>query len=248
MPPGSYQMQYPFSDGTLVPKEELESPVITEYPQFVRNGEYLVIRGVTYPNMRVIVSLKERAKSPRSLGHYVYVSNDYSENVQKTIVKSDSNGEFTYASKTPLASGSYDVWAEAYGDNGDKSNPTERLEITVYNTLFLRFGSTLVEVLIIVVPLVALIILLGIILYHAYKRFRRLHRRISEGSVRSRNLVDQSFNILKEDVSLMEQIPRIRGSSQEQLLLAQHKRDLETARDLIEKHLRQMGGDVNSRR
>jgi hypothetical protein len=232
------------SNVTLVPKEELESPVITEYPEYARSGEFLVVRGVTYPNMRVIISLKERQKSTLGLGHVLYVADDYAENVVKTIVKSNQNGEFTYVSKTRLTNGSYDLWAEAFADNGDKSKPTDKISVTVYQTLFLRFGSSLVQVLVVVVPLIALIIVLILLLRYMWKKLRRFYARMREDSRETESIVDRSFSVLKDDMTMIEQVPHERISAREKVLLSQHKKDLDTAANLIERNIEKMRRDI----
>lgn len=232
------------SNVTLVPKEELESPVITEYPEYARSGEFLVVRGVTYPNMRVIISLKEREKRTLGLGHVLYVAEDYAQNVVKTIVKSNQNGEFTYVSKARLTGGSYDLWAEAFADNGDKSKPTDKISVTVYQTLFLRFGSSLVQVLVVVVPLIALIVVLILLLRYMWKKLRKFYARMREDSRETESIVDRSFSVLKDDMTMIEQVPHEKISGREKVLLAQHKKDLDTAANLIERNIEKMRRDI----
>lgn len=224
-------------DITLIPREELDVPVITEYPEYLRSGEFLVLRGVTYPNIRVIVSLTKRTDPKGKLGHYIYISDQNSSNIQKTIVKSDQNGEFTYASKLPLSSGEYDVWAEAFNDTGDRSKSTDKISFTVLSAVFLKFGTTAIEAMVVIIPLIALVIVLSWLLIFIYRRIHKIRMRIKEKNARSKDLVERSFNVLNEDVSIMEKEIESATSSKEKILLNQHKKDLETARLILENNI-----------
>ena len=61
--------------------------------------------------------------------------------------------------------------------------------------------------------------------------------RIKEKNARSKDLVERSFNVLNEDVSIMEKEIESATSSKEKILLSQHKKDLETARLILENNI-----------
>lgn len=236
-PPSEPVVAPPPSSITLSPKEELEVPIITDYPESVKSGDYAVVKGITYPNIRVVVSLTKRAGEENFWGHLNYTSNDHSDYTTKTIIRSDEHGDFSYVSPKQITSGSYTLSVQALGENGDVSKTSDLISFSVAPSSFIKFGGSAVQVLVIIVPLLALIILLLWMVFVAFRKFRLLMRDVRERTTKAENLVDRSFAVLNDDVSMLAKVPHGKISREEQTLLNLHKRDLEEARHMIDQNV-----------
>jgi hypothetical protein len=143
--------------------QAFEAPVFTEYaPEF---GENIipVIRGTTRPNATVYVTLKK-------------VGVDSGDGERS--VTADQNGAFTFVADGRLSRGSYEVTARAVLPDGSQSAVSEPIRLAVQESTMQRVGSSLVTILSIVVPLVALIFLLVIVMLYGVHHARRIRRRI----------------------------------------------------------------------
>lgn len=141
--------------------EPLLAPVIIEYPKQLPSGEAFIIKGTTkYPNAQTEIWFKrdgEEAVSQR--------------------VKNDANGTFTLGFEEKLTDGIYKIWAEVFDERGARSSSSEKVAIAVVRPTISRVSAQ-VTFLAVVVPLVLLIIALVLIIWHGWKKYILLKKRL----------------------------------------------------------------------
>ena len=107
-----------------------------------------------------------------------------------------------------------------------------------WSVLLMRFGSQAVTVLAIVVPIVALIFLIGWMLIHGYRKFLALRRRIKKEHADEAVIVHKKFELLREhirDYLLLLEKARIKRqlTPEEEKIAWELKKDLDEADVLV---------------
>lgn len=209
--------------------EALESPVITEYPKQLPSGESLVVKGTTkYANAQTTVWFEQKGEEAKS-----------------QIVRNDANGNFTLIADIKLKDGIYKVWAEVIDERDARSNPSEKVTISVEPTAFIKLGSQAISLLAVVIPLVALIfILLFIIWYgwHKFASFRKKLKNLRKEVREAESALHKAFDMLKEDirdqVKLLEKTKTKRQlTEEEEKVIKQLRKDLDDAEKFVRKEI-----------
>jgi hypothetical protein len=209
--------------------EALEAPTITEYPKELQSGEILTIKGKTkYPDATVNLWLQHEKDDPKN----------YS-------VKSDGDGKFTFVANGGLSSGIYTAWVEVIDSRSAKSNPSEKVTISVGQPVFLRIGFWAVSFLAVVIPLVVLVFaLLFIIWYGWYKfgAFRKKLGKIKKEVREAESALHKAFESLKDDireqVRILEKTRTKRQlTEEEERVVKQLKKDLDDAEKFVRKEI-----------
>ncbi len=158
--------------------EGINRPVITEYPQFLKSGSYMLLKGTTYPNIEVDIYIHKidnggfLTRQP-----LIFKRNDnQTESVQKVI--SDSRGEFTFVSPKKMESGTYAVWVRAINELGASSESTDTITIPVMTGAIAKIGIFVINIFIILITLAGLIITLAFMLIHGHYKIRYLRERL----------------------------------------------------------------------
>ena len=162
----------------------LEAPVITDFPQTVRVGDILVIKGASkYPDATVTVFVKKEGEEPRSKD-----------------VKTDREGDWLFIYDKSLEEGTYQVWIEITDSQGAKSSPTEKIILAAALPTFLKFGKMAIDYLTVIITLTALIIVLVAIILYAWHRIRLWREKIRRETKEAKRSVAQAFKILQEEI------------------------------------------------
>lgn len=134
--------------------EPLNPPIITEYLKELQSGERLVVNGLTYSTSKVIVWLQREKGEPWN-----------------QIIKSDNQGVFTLAITERLEDGIYKIWVEAVDQRGTKSEPSEKIIITVKPSMILKMKTQTAIFVAVIVSFAALIIALLALWFSWHKCF-----------------------------------------------------------------------------
>lgn len=145
--------------------ESFEAPRLSDVPAEISTGVIPVFLGTTRPNATVAVTLIKTGQEPS-----IYE------------VKSDESGAFRFIPNSALTEGVYTLTSTAHDEFGAQSGVSDPVQFVVQPMGLLRIGSFLIDVLSVVIPLVALLVLaaLGSLYFLArYRRFRTLLNRES---------------------------------------------------------------------
>jgi hypothetical protein len=173
----------------------LEAPIIIDYPKELQSGETLIIKGKTkYPGAQINFWLQHEKDDPKN----------YS-------VRSDQDGKFTFVADEKLSSGVYTAWAEVTDARGAKSNPSEKVTISVGQPVFLKIGSWAVGFLAVIIPLVALVFALLFIIWYGCHKFSSFRKKIRKETKEAEQALHQAFKALKEETE--EQVAKLDGKT-----------------------------------
>jgi hypothetical protein len=154
--------------------KRLDPPVITDYQKELRDQDFLVMHGTTYPNMKVSFSLTREIPIEQGIfGKHMYVTDGTP--LSGTAV-SDSSGNFVFAYPDRLSYGLYQITARAVLSDGTKSDSSPLITIPVIESLFMRIVRILISP-----TILACIAFFGIgfcifLLARTHKKYRTLQR------------------------------------------------------------------------
>lgn len=205
--------------------QALDPPRIRGYPKELASEEILRVKGQSYPYSQVVMWLQRDKEDPRSAS-----------------IDTDQDGNFVFVADRRLDDGVYQLWAEALDSRGAKSETSEKLTFMVRVPKIVRVGSFAVSILSVIIPLVALIFLLGFMLLHSWRRLNLLRGRVRVEISDAERVLHREFNTLQRKIKLhlkmWEQIGKRRKlSKEEQRTLAQLQQDLESAERTVKKEI-----------
>ncbi len=212
--------------------EALKSPVITDYPKELTSGEVLIVKGITYPNIQVVVWQQGE-----------------NENSENQIVKSDKDGRFTFIANEKLKDGVYKLWAEAVDGRGARSKPTEKVTIAVKQPTILKIGAGMVTILTVAIPLVALIILLLALIWYGWHKFLFFRKKIRKETKEAEQALRKAIKLLKKDIKdqikLLEKTKSKRQLTEEEDKISKHlRKDLDDAEKFVSKEIKDIEESV----
>jgi hypothetical protein len=163
--------------------DSLEPPILSEYPGVLRDSEPLVVKGLTFPNTEITMYLKRGSEPPQT----------YS-------VESDSEGAFTFIPNEQPSEGVYQLWAEVTDARGAQSAPSRTVTIAVKPPVLFEIGNVAVTALSVFVPLIALLIVLGMLIGFIWHRVRRFRRRVRREAGEASEALHDAFDHLRKRV------------------------------------------------
>jgi hypothetical protein len=197
--------------------DSLEPPILTQYPSVLRDSEPLIVKGLTFPNTEVTMYLKRGSEPPQTF-----------------TVASDDDGAFTFIPDTQPTDGVYQLWAEVTDARGAQSAPSRKVTIAVQPPVLFEIGNVAVSALSVFVPLIALLIVLGMLvgfIWHRVKRFRRrVRREAGEASEALHDAFDQLRKRVRRTIKTFEDTERNRElTKEERATLSQLRTTLDEA-------------------
>ncbi len=208
--------------------QSIESPVLTNVPERVLTGDNITVQGSTYPDAEV----------------KVFVSYNDGEAGERTV-RSDSSGNFTTTIAEGARTGKYTMWFSVTDQYGAVSPISIKRSVNVSQPFIMLFGKVAVTYLSIIVPLVALILLLGLVLWlgYAYVRGYRKHVRVETNEAYA--VVRDEFKDLRKE--LIKQIGMLEKANQSRELTHEEMRiftELSKRLDYIESHIQEEIDDI----
>ncbi len=202
----------------------IDPPMIVNYTTQFRSGEYLVVKGTTYPNATVTVHLEGSGVLPKS---WTGVS--------------DSSGAFTVTGDGAIDAGAYKMYATVTDSRGAQSPPTQQYDVAVAPSTFLGIGNYAISLIAIVISLIIVLLVVGAFLLgpgrvHAIRKGVTLETKTAERDV------ERAFNSLRQDIKthvrFLEKVKSMRDLTKEEgMILKQLKDDLERSEKSIESDL-----------
>ena len=133
---------------------EIPAPEFTEYAGVLHRGESLHLKGITVPQAKVTIRI-----------------NGQEGDVEESAVESFEDGSFTFVSAPFNETGIYRAFAEVRTKEGEHSEPTERIVITVKEKP--PFFQAFLEYVIRFGPFIALILMTGLSIGYYFHRMSR---------------------------------------------------------------------------
>jgi hypothetical protein len=159
----------------------LSAPIITDWPKQLEAGQVLTIKGLGYPNAKILVSVQKGTEDPI---------------VEERFAGSD--GQFTYTFRSPVKSGLYRVWAKNVSPEGLVSGQSDVVTTSVVEPLFFRIGITAINYGTIIIILLALLLLLIILLGWLWIWMRKWQARQGLEIEEAEKALHHGFDRMKE--------------------------------------------------
>lgn len=206
--------------------EAIETPVITYYEEEIVAGDLFKVRGTTYANADVYITVYEK-----------------DEVVFEEYTRSNSLGDFATVFSKRLDPGVYHFTARVVDGRGAQSYESTPLTVIVNS----RFLNALVSALLsylsaFIIGILALgaLVVLGVYTYlRATRAIRRMRREANEAE----EVLEKSFALLRKDVrEHMRRLKRVKSkrelTTEELQFLEQFEDTLEEAEDVIAKEIK----------
>lgn len=147
------------------------APMITGYPSITNSGMNLTLTGTANPNATLMLHV-ENATLP-TLGDRIFrLFRKQTSSLTQSVI-ADSDGNFKSALiQVPLSAGVYAAWAEAVDSGAATPVPSNQIAIRVNQTGFAKLLVQFTNVLVLVIPIVALIVAIYLIPWYAFRKVR----------------------------------------------------------------------------
>ncbi len=169
--------QLPFAKAEVAPGKTMALPVITEYSASVSDTGVAFLKGKGEPNALTKLSFKD--VSLKSLGEqFVSALQTKKKKPTEALVKNDAQGFFQYTSTDNLIAGVYNVTPFLVDEDTQTQKPGFGIQFLVSNSKLVRWLVVLINILILLIPVAALLVLIYFIPWYSRLRMRILRHRI----------------------------------------------------------------------
>ena len=141
-------------------EQPITAPIITDWPKELEEGLVLSIKGLGYPNGKILLFTQKGSADPAIEDRFA-----------------GTDGRFSYSFSKTVTAGLYRVWAKNVTNEGLVSAASEIVTIEVTQPLFFRIGSIAVNYASIILTLLALILLLLLIIFWIWQQIRKWQER-----------------------------------------------------------------------
>jgi hypothetical protein len=208
----------------------LNPPTINDYPQTLQEGEFLIIKGATYPRSTVTIYLKKGD----------------SNKTDSQTVKSDENGNFTLVWNDKLTKDTYRFWAEVTDERGVKSPSTNNYIILVKQAALLRIGFLVITYLTAIISLAVIIISLLFFGWYLIFRFNRFREKVRKEVAEAEQVSHKAFSLLRTriamEIRLLERARTKRQLTAEELKIIQDlQQSLQEAEQVLRQEIENIG-------
>lgn len=186
----------------------IDTPLITDYPSELDAGEILIIKGETYSNSVITMSLED----------------DKGE-IFSQEMKSSQDGSFSLVWEEKLRGGIYKFSIIVTDDRGAKSEPTDTFVISVKQLPFFGISLTTTSYLMILMILIGLILLIIIMIWYTRYRVNLLKRELMKETKDVDRGIDKVFNLLRDD--MLSHIRTLKKAKTKRELTKEEKKILE---------------------
>ncbi len=170
--------------------QAIKAPSVEVYPDKITKGESVTVRGKTsYPHTKAVIFMQSEGKDV----------------VIYTAMTAD-DGTFTVSPETINSSGLTTVWSQLVFSDTVKSPISEKTFLKVSDTGLVRTTSVLSYILSVIIPVLALIIVLGFILYMAWHKFFGLKRKVRRDMQNTAEDIHNAMVLLKEELAAQLEI------------------------------------------
>ncbi len=222
-----------FADFTT---KNLNQPTITDYPNNVFSGEYIVLKGITDPFTKVVVTTTRVPARFPFFARITGVNPDTRPTDASTVA--NEKGEFNYISPDKVSSGTYSLYARAVSDSGLQSSPTTPIRIVAHDDVFSRVTLWLTNTLSLIIPLIALLFALFFIIIYTLAKYKRFKKRVAADLLVGESDVRKKFQAIDADLEEYARLLLKSHSTQhlteaERTALMQIKQDIVRTQDSV---------------
>jgi hypothetical protein len=223
----------------------IESPKVTSYTDNVSATKPLIIKGTAPANVSVKVTLLKGAGIGGLFSTVSAQTTPYTQSVD-----SDGNGAWSMSVDTSkFESGAYDMFAITIDSRGAQSYPTASKTILINSSWWQSIGSSVVKVLAVGIPVIALLFFLVVVFLHGFHRVRRTNNKYVKEVRNIERLVAKAFALLKEDVEdsikLLERTKSKRElTKEEDAIVKRLRQNLTDAEDIINKQVQKVEDEI----
>lgn len=160
-----------------------EKPIFIDYPSRLSTDVIPVIKGSTRPNSEVRVQV-------------AYVN---SNTIPQTyVVFSDDGGHFTFIPDGAFSEGVIEVKAYSIDQYGAQSADSDIVRIVIAPPGYIQFGSTLVNALSLIIPLLGLTFLLFLSIVYMIRRIKYIGGYVVKETKEAETVIGSSFSRIKD--------------------------------------------------
>lgn len=208
-----------------------EKPVFTEYPTRINTEVIPVIKGTTRPDAEVAVRVVKEGSGAMVFG---------GAELEFTL-KANPAGEFVYIPPDSFEQGVYRISAIARDTSGKLSEESNPIQIIVEIPGYIAFGSIMINVLSILVPLVALLFLLVFGIWYLYHKLAVWRKRVEKETGEAEESLRVEFkNILhnlNKNIATLSSSRKGKLTKAEQALITEIEKDITQAQARITKEV-----------
>ncbi len=207
-----------------------EKPIFSDFPSRINTEVIPAIKGTTRPGAQVAIHLT-RAED----GSVVNPEYD-----AFTTVSNDT-GEFIFVPNSTFERGVYVLTAIAKDATGRQSEVSDEIRIIVETPGYVVFGMAIINVLSVIIPLVALVLLLIFGMWYVRHKLVLWRKKIMKETVEAENSLATEFNEIVEHlhkkIGLLKDSRKGKLTLEENQLISQIEGDLKKARGRIGKEI-----------
>lgn len=206
--------------------DSFAAPTLESIPDQFTAGTVPVFVGTTTPRADVVGLIRSVANDTKEEFHTV----------------SDGQGTFQIIPDRPLRAGIYELTVRATDEYGARSELAGPVRYVVHEPGYVQIGSWLISVLSIMVPTIALVILLVLMIWYGFYRWRRLRSRVAHESREAHDILRETFSALQETLDReTTTVTKSRKSGQltkaEEHLVHTLQAELSAAQERVEKEV-----------
>lgn len=214
----------------------LLSPVFTDYSKSVKEGDFIVVKGLVDPLNYVIINSD------------ILLSNGNNSFRESVTVRANEKGQFIYVSENRSNKGIYTISAIARTQNGVESleSPSIKIDVQVESKSLI---GKLTGAFSIMIPAIIIFAVFIIIILYGWHRILHYRERMRRRLLETRALVSKSFSILEEDADEEAKILK-KGKAlkplteEEKSFISQFKKDISSAERTILNDLKDSDKDI----
>ena len=211
------------SDSIEIEILPIEEPSILNYPERIRIGEILEIRGRSLPETSVIIFIQREENVPIL-----------------EEVKTDSQGDWKFVYEKALVQGRYSFWAQAKDGREALSYPTQKYFFEIGLPPFLKLGKITIEYLTTVVTLLILIVAAVVIIFYAWYRILLWRKKLKTETTEAEKALRKAFSFLRkrinEQIRMFDSRPGLSGK--ERRIRDSLEDSLKIAKEIVAKEIK----------
>jgi len=215
--------------------ESFEKPRFTEYPTRINTEVIPAIKGISRPDAFISVTITRASD-----GMIIKRSNTDSDTDLYTL-KTNETGEFIYIPDGTFERGVYIITATARDTFGRISEKSDEIRIIVEPPGYVLIGSTVVNILSVMIPLLALVLLLVFGTWYLWHHLMRWKKRVRKETLEAEEELAIVFTTmiknLNANIIALKESRKGRLTKAESDLITQIETDLKNARARISKEI-----------
>lgn len=206
---------------------EIKAPKITRYPEYIKIGDKIEIRGKSpYVNTDISVWIQQKG-----------------ETAQNYLVKSDEDKVFSYTTDSMETAGVVSVWAETLRSGGVKSTTSDKVYISVKESDTIGLGKRAIEIISIAITVLVLLLILLLLIYLGIKKARKLRRNLKKDLLHTEQEIHKVFELLKGDtkrhIKMLEKASTKRKlTKEESKIFSELSEDLDETEKYLEEKIK----------